>query len=433
MAAAAILVGSTLLSAMGPPPRTEPRHFIFFAHERSRISERAFLETHQLAGAQLKYTWRELEPERDRYDFKQVLDDLAFLDKHGKRLFVQLQDVSFSEDVPVPDYLRRDPAFRGGASRKYDYEGEDESKAVFDGWVARRWDPVVRVRFATLLAALGQALDGRIEGLNLAETSIGFGDSGERHPDGFTYERYVEGVKLTMTAARNAFPRSVVIQYANFMPGEWLPWTDRGYLRSVYAHAERIGVGVGGPDVLPHRKGQQNHSYPLIAGRGPSVRAGAAVQDGNLADRNPATGRRVTVAELYRFAADQLRLDYIFWGTQEPYFSNEVVPFVRGGAGRPPRSAPIPGRRGVAQKLESRTTRACPLDWPASLENRPSSTPSSMSCSSRRPRLVRRVPRSVNDSTTLFPSIVPLTVIGVRPREGIRRPFSSHLSPWPLK
>ena len=129
---------------------------------------------------------------------------------NGKRLFVQLQDVSFSEEVPVPDYLR-DPAFGGGVARKYEYEGDDESKAVFDGWVARRWDPAVRDRFAALLQALGKTVDGRIEGLNLAETSIGFGESGKLHPAGFSYERYVEATKATMTAARNAFPRSHVI------------------------------------------------------------------------------------------------------------------------------------------------------------------------------------------------------------------------------
>lgn len=310
-----------------------PKHFIFFAHERARISEASFLDAREIAGAQLKYTWRELEPERDRYNLRPVLDDLALLDKHGKRLFVQLQDVSFSEAVLVPDYLLRDAEFHGGAARKYEYEGDDEAKAVFDGWVARRWDPAVRARFAKLLAALGEALDGRIEGLNLAETSIGFGDSGKRHPVGFTYEGYTEAVKLTMTAARAAFPRSVVIQYANFMPGEWLPGNDKGYLRSIYAHAARSGVGVGGPDLLPHRKGQQNHSYPLIASRAANVRAGAAVQDGNLAEQNPVTGKRVTVAELYKFATETLRLDYIFWGTQEPYYSNEVLPYLRGSLG----------------------------------------------------------------------------------------------------
>ena len=313
---------------------TGPRNFIFFDLERRRISEPGFLENEFIAGAQLKYTWRELEPERDRYDLRPLLDDLAFLEKHGKRLFVQLQDVSFSEEVNVPDYLRTDPAFGGGVARKYETEGDDESKARFDGWVARRWDPAVRARFINLLQVLGREVDGRIEGLNLPETSVGFGESGRLHPEGFTYENYLEGVKAIMTAARKAFPRSCVIQYANFMPGEWIPWTDHGYLRAVYAHAERIGAGVGGPDLLPHRKGQQNHSYPLIAARGSKIPAGVAVQDGNLEDRNPATGDRVTVMELYRFAKDRLRLDYIFWGTQEPYYSEQVLPYIRGLAQR---------------------------------------------------------------------------------------------------
>ncbi len=306
-----------------------PKNFVFFGLERQRISDPAFLEDQHIVGAQLKYTWRELEPERDRYEFHPLIEDLAFLERHGKRLFVQLQDVSFSAEVPIPDYLRTDPALGGGVARKYEYEGDDESKARFDGWVARRWDPAVRARFIKLLEALGKEIDGRIEGLNLPETSVGFGESIKLHPKGFTYESYVEGVNAIMTAARKAFPRSCVIQYANFMPGEWLPWADHGYLRSVYAHAESIGAGVGGPDLLPHRKGQQNHSYRLIAARGSKIPAGVAVQDGNFEDRNPTTGERVTIMELYRFAKERLRLDYIFWGTQEPYYSEEVLPYLR--------------------------------------------------------------------------------------------------------
>lgn len=306
-----------------------PKHFIFFERERQRISEPSFLENRRIAGAQLKYTWRELEPERDRYELQPLLDDLAFLEKHGKRLFVQIQDVSFSEEVLVPDYLRADSAFGGGVARKYEYQGDDESKAHFDGWVARRWDPTVRARFIRLLEVLGREVDGRIEGLNLPETSIGFGESGKLHPAGFTYKRYVEGTKAIMTGAKRAFPRSCMIQYANFMPGEWLPWTDHGYLRAVYAWADSIGAGVGGPDLMPHRKGQQNHSYPLIAARRPGIVAGVAVQDGNLDEINPTTGKRVTVAELDRFAKERLRLDYIFWGTQEPYYSDGILPFLK--------------------------------------------------------------------------------------------------------
>jgi hypothetical protein len=233
--------------------------------------------------------------------------------------------VSFSDRALVPEYLRTDTAFHGGAARKY--EGVD-SAARFDGWVARRWDPAVRERFIKLLDVLGKEFDGRIEGLVIPETAIGFHDP-KRHPDGFTYEQYADGIRKMMSGARRAFPRSHVIIYANFMPGEWLPGNDKGYLRSVYAHADSIGAGVGGPDILPHRKWQQRHSYPLIAGRRPGVVAGVAVQDGNLADTNRVTGARVTVPELYGFAKDYLRLDYIFWGTEEPYYSREILPYLR--------------------------------------------------------------------------------------------------------
>lgn len=102
---------------------------------------------------------------------------------------------------------------------------------------------------AQLLAALGHAVDGRVEGVNLAETAIGVGDS--PHPAGFTYEGYVEAMQDLMTGARAAFPRSQVIVYANFMPGEWLPNDDHGYLRAIYAHAERIGVGWVAPICSP--------------------------------------------------------------------------------------------------------------------------------------------------------------------------------------
>lgn len=88
-------------------------------------------------------------------------------------------------------------------------------------------------------------------------------------------------------------------------------------------------MGVGGPDLLPHRRGQRNHSYPLIARRPSHVVAGSAVQDGNLAEINPATGARVTARELLAFGRDTLRLSYIFWGTEEPYYSEQVLPILR--------------------------------------------------------------------------------------------------------
>ena len=47
------------------------------------------------------------------------------------------------------------------------------------------------------------------------------------------------------------------------------------------------------------------------------------------AEINPKTGKKVTPLELLQFARDDLKLDYIFWGNQEPYYSKEVIPALR--------------------------------------------------------------------------------------------------------
>ena len=310
----------------------KPVHnYVFFGQEREKIRTAAsFLETKALEGAQVRYSWRQLEPEEDKYDFRPVREDLAFLTSKGKKLFIQLQDVTFSESrINVPPYLLRDARYNGGADKQYHVEGDDEGRAVVAGWMARRWDPAVQERFHKLLSALGREFDGRVEGVNFAETSVGVGHSGRLFPRGFTFEVYRDAVITNMRALRRAFPRSVVMQYANFMPGEWLPGEDRGYLRAVYRAAKELKVGVGGPDLMPFRRGQLNHSYPLIRDASGVVPTGIAVQDGNYAEPDPRTGRPPTVAELLKFATESLKVDYVFWCTEEPYYSAQVIPFFR--------------------------------------------------------------------------------------------------------
>ena len=306
-------------------------HFVFLDRERVRISEPSFLENRAVAGAQIKYTWRELEPQKDAYDFTPIRKDLAFLLSRGKRLFIQLQDVSFDPTVVlVPKYLLEDAAYHGGAAKQYDIKADDEAHAVVEGWVARRWDPAVRARFHKLLFALGKAFDGKIEGINLAETAVSFGESGKLFPLGFSFDGYRDAVVENMAALKKAFPKSVTLQYANFMPGEWLPDKDMSYLRTVYRRAREMGVGVGGPDLLPFRRGQLNHSYPLIRASSGIVPTGIAVQSGNYNARDPKTGKQPTIAELTKFAVEQLKVKYIFWCTEEPFYSRQVLPFLNG-------------------------------------------------------------------------------------------------------
>ena len=308
----------------------EIRHYFFVGMDREKLHDTAFLNTPALEGAQVAYFWKQLEHEKDEYDFSLIREDLAFLRSHGKKLFIQLQDVTFRPALnSVPRYLIQDTVYHGGAATQYRIKGDDEKTATPLGWVTRRWDPAVQDRLGKLLFALGKEFDGRVEGINSEESSVSFGETGALFPAGFNPIVYRDALIANMRTMRRAFPTSVVMQYANFMPGEWRPTNDRGYLVSVYRAAREARVGLGGPDLLPHRPGQLGSSYPLLREAAGIVPTGIAVQDGNFADLDPATGQPVTIENLFAFARDSLKVTYIFWGTEEPYYSRQVIPFLR--------------------------------------------------------------------------------------------------------
>jgi hypothetical protein len=179
-------------------------------------------------------------------------------------LFVQVQDATFGlEFMPVPKYLREDPAYHGGVAQQASYPDGKPEKAKPYGWVARRWDPAVRERFHKLLAALGKECDGEIEGVNLPESAIDIPYAGPLMPSGYTREGYRDALLETMAALKKAFPRSTALLYANFM-AEADPSGKPLYLRSLYEKAAELKLAMGGPDLLPHRKWQLLNSYPLI-------------------------------------------------------------------------------------------------------------------------------------------------------------------------
>ncbi|PTY36835.1 hypothetical protein BGP77_05990 [Saccharospirillum sp. MSK14-1] len=306
-----------------PLPNDGMSHYAYFARDREAMRDHPFLEAERFEGAQIMYSWRDLEPERDHYDFEPIRDDLVYLAEHGKTLFIQLQDATFyNQNLSAPDYLRS-AEFDGGMIQQYTDDGTPE------GWVAKRWNAAVRERFAALMTVLGDEFDGDIAGINLQETAIGVSAD---YDSSFTPAGYVEGLKANMQALADAFPNTIKLQYANFMPGEWLPWEDKGYLRSIYEHGNHIGVGLGGPDLMVRRKGQLNHTIAMMHEGEFSVPLGIAVQDGNYigatnSDRI-ATDRANIVPLLHAFAADFMGVSLMFWSYQEPYFSEDVLPCV---------------------------------------------------------------------------------------------------------
>lgn len=290
------------------------KHFIYFGRDREKIHDPVFYSHPNIAGAQVRYAWRQLEPKKDVYDFSQIEEDLKFLTSKGKKLFIQIQDATFQkENHAVPEYLRSDTIYHGGEVRQC---GETSCH----GYVARRWDPVVAERFYKLLRKLSEQFDGKIEGINLPETSIDVSE--EQLPGDFSEEAYAAAIKKYMKVTRECFKKSAAILYANFMFGG-----QKG-LKELYDYAGEIHMGMGGPDIKVYKPFQMANSYPLIRAISDKVITGVAVQDGNYDVLNVKTNKKVTVPEILDFAQNYLKLNYIFWCTEEPYYTKEVLPLL---------------------------------------------------------------------------------------------------------
>ena len=311
------------LSAACPVVKDSIQHFVYFARDREDIIDHPLLRHPMFQGAQIMYSWRDFEFQKGKYDFTILKQDYEYLKKFGKKIFIQLQDVTFNpKNSAIPDYLINEE-YNGGETFQYNDAGKPE------GRVAKRWNKKVRERFALLLQAIGKEYDGKIEGINLQETAIGVSSNTDTS---FTERGYIQGLKENMLALKKSFPTSVKMIYANFIPGEWLPWDDKGYLQSLYQYGEEIGVGLGGPDLMVTRKAQLNHALKFMHEGQYTVPLGIAVQDGNYfgktgdeKDDRGNESRQNLVPLLHAFAKDFLRVRYMFWANQKPYFREDVL------------------------------------------------------------------------------------------------------------
>jgi hypothetical protein len=305
------------------------KHFLFLGMDRDQLKDTNYWKPELFDGVQIAYSWRQLESSKDNYDFSIIKEDLKWLKKSGKKLFIQFQDVSFYMKYNnTPKYLLEDTSYHGGANKQYSFNDNDERQYREVGWVTRRWDPQVQKRLHKIYEALGKEFDGVIEGINIEETAVDFG-SGALHPPGFTFKRYKEAVIENLAALKKAFPRSVVMAYANFMPGGWRPTGDTTLLRDIYQFAWANNIGVGGPDLFPYKRGQMNNSYGLIRESYKKTVTALAVQDGNYEYINPATSKKIRGEEIFQFAKEYLHLSYIFWGTEEPFYHAETIPLLQ--------------------------------------------------------------------------------------------------------
>lgn len=319
-----VLLGTALLlaplaSAAPGDAKWHPGHYAYVGG--GKLTPEVLALPH-FQGVQKAFTWRDLEPARDRYDFSSLKRDLELVRRHGKQLVVQLTFKSFiAGERSVPDYLKG-PDFGGGVYH-----------ARVGGFNPVLWNKAVNARFLALMTALGREFDRdpNLEAVNLPETAPSLAVTGPGEGvDPYDEQKYFEALKDQIRTLRQAFPTTVVIQYTNFPPKLLDALTD---------YEKELGVGMGGPDVYPREDAVSDPKrgvYRLYSKLAGTVPLGAAVQSSNYrvsdkkrsrirqGHRNP-DGSPVTilpedeilipVRDHLRLSREQLKLNYLFWAT----------------------------------------------------------------------------------------------------------------------
>lgn len=296
------------------PTWAEPskiQNFLFIGGDDPKTFESKL--TDKIDGVQIIYTWKSLESEKDKYDFQKIENDLTYLNLKGKKLWVQLQDRFFEAKARrVPDYILNDAIYEGGLARQKDNPGENLPAGT--GWVSKQWNSPLQQRYQKLIFELAKKFDGRIYGINLPESAADV-DIKLEEKSGFTCDKYFQATLENINFTKSSFKKSYVVQYVNFWPCEWE--NDKTYMSRFFKNAEEKGVGLGGPDVVPYRKGQMKNSYPFFNKyKGKLSIVAFAVQEPTRTYTNPKIGKRFTEDEFLEFAEGFLGAGVVFWSVE---------------------------------------------------------------------------------------------------------------------
>ena len=304
-----------------------PEIFLFLGGDSDWIlkHQQVLSDNKNIAGVQIIYNWKRLEPQKGVYNFTAIESDLQILTKLNKKLVIQIQDRSFRpQDKWVPTYMLTDKAYAGGVVKQIDNPGEGLAPEY--GWVAMQWNSAVRSQFQTMLGALAKQFDGRIYAVNLPETSVDI--STKKPPQGFSCDNYFNATLDNIKYLRGAFKQSGVIQYVNFFPCEWD--NDHNYMGRLFKFAKTNNIGLGNPDTVPYKKAQMKNSYPLFNKyKDQLAMVAIAIQEPDYTYTNPQTKKKFTTSELATFANDYLGATFVFWNVEEPRFSKSVLPQIK--------------------------------------------------------------------------------------------------------
>lgn len=295
-----------------PNAHRKTSNFLFVGGEHNLTQYKNLLINNNLDGVQVIYTWKQLEPQFNKYDFSLISQDLTYLNSIHKKLFIQIQDRFFTPNARnIPSYLLTNPVYAGGLVAQMDNPGEHKKQV--QGWVSINWNNKVAQRFHSLIINLARNFDGKVYGINLAETAIDINMKADK--TGFSCDKYFNAEINTLKLTKQYFTHSYVVQFVNFFPCEWD--NDHNYMGRLFKLAQSDNIGLGGPDVVPYQKAQMKNSYQFFNQyKNNLVLVAMAIQSPDLTYINPITHKSFTKQELTNFALNYLGATIIFWDTR---------------------------------------------------------------------------------------------------------------------
>jgi hypothetical protein len=111
-----LLLFSIALFANARTTQEDIQKYIFIGGNGAHLEKYdKYLKDPNIAGVQIVYAWKHLETKYDQYDFSLIEQNLQYLNRYHKKLFIQIQDRSFfPQNKIVPEYIYTDPQYAGG-------------------------------------------------------------------------------------------------------------------------------------------------------------------------------------------------------------------------------------------------------------------------------------------------------------------------------
>lgn len=302
----------------------EPGHYINSGYFEGASRIKKIYGSQHFKGAKVDVNWADLETAKGVYDFSMLEPILAEMTINKKYMFLYVRHKTFNRH-----------AISGGCAPKYIHDAGAVGLVYYpDGrlrkCIAYIWRPVVINAFSNLMTALGAKFNDHpyFGGVIFEETSVG---ALEQEPSDFTADNMLNGIKSILLASRTAFPNSQVIQWANWIRG------GRDYMKLLFDYAQNIGVGIGGPDLMPQKVSHAGELYPAYAGKLPLAidnqwggEIKYFIRDGG------------TVEGAYYYAVEDpkgLLTNYIFWAAQAEAdstwdFATDIKPVIDAKKGK---------------------------------------------------------------------------------------------------